>query len=286
MLTYLSLRVGQTLAGKASPKTLRAMARMFSDLQYLGSTHSRAVVRENVSTVLGSAGTDEEVEKITRQVFRSFGRYLMDFLSLGRYTNDELRDRIQILHPSRLKEMGDRKTGAVLLSGHFANWELSAMTIALAGYPVTAVTQFHQDPSVNDLFMRLRGQRGVQYVNMDTGIKACFKTLMRQEHVAVAADWIQPGNGIPVQIFGRTVHFPLGPAGLAVRFGVPVLPGVFAYDGDDRPSLEICEPFFPPDQGSQEERIHALSVDLARWLESTIRTHLSQWCMFRRIWSE
>jgi len=242
---------------------------------------------DNVTKVLEATGrAREEASAITRQIFRNFGRYLSDFLSVPIYSEEELRGWLEADDLSGLDEVQEKGKGAVLVSCHVGNWELAVMTIALHGLPVTAVAQQHRYKRLNDLFKGIRGLGGVSCVGLGAGIKECFKALHRKELIAIAGDWVTREGGVPVPFFGRTVFFPQGPARLSIAADVPVIPGVMAYNEAGRPYLTVGEIIWPPKEGSKEEKIHQISFRLAKTLERWIGQHLNQWCMFRRVWPE
>jgi len=285
MLTYWSLAALKWMCARASRPTRYKVASLLCDFQYVVSWRKRARVKDNVTKVLLALGrAKEEATPITRTIFRNFGRYLADFLSLPIYSNDEIRRWIGSDDLSFLDELRSSGKGAILVSCHVGNWELGVMAVALHGHSVTAIAQAHKNKKLNDLFKEIRHERGVSCVGLGAGIRECVKALRRNEMVAIAGDWITAGKGVAVDFFGRTVQFPQGPARLSIAADVPVIPGVMAYDEMGRPYLKTGEVIWPPKEGSKEEKLSIISKRLAQNLERWIGQHLDQWCMFHRIW--
>ena len=90
---------GQWLMRVLPPKAAYALAVFISDIHYVFSKADRAAVRANLEAVTGKDVPDEMV----REVFRNFGRYLVDFFTMTkRITPEYIKDHIECVRVRRL----------------------------------------------------------------------------------------------------------------------------------------------------------------------------------------
>ena len=61
--------------------------------------------------------------------------------------------------------------------------------------------------------------------------------------VALLIDRPEPGQGVEVEFFGRTVEVPSGPARIALRSGAAVIPVAFPRRSNWRPTVDVLADF-------------------------------------------
>jgi KDO2-lipid IV(A) lauroyltransferase len=93
-------------------------------------------------------------------------------------------------------------------------------------------------------------------------------------------------RGIFVDFFGRPAYTPAGPAYLARRTGIPMLPLVIVREPDD-PRLHkilIDEPIRPDPQLDEETDVQRMTQAYTRVMEGWIRQYPSQWVWVHDRW--
>jgi KDO2-lipid IV(A) lauroyltransferase len=102
--------------------------------------------------------------------------------------------------------------------------------------------------------------------------------------VALLCDRDLKGTGVPLTFFGEETTMPAGPAALAERTGAHLVPvGIYFEEGAGNrfvlhPRIEV------PDLPTREERVAALTRDLARVIEEIIRRRPEQWHLLVPNW--
>ena len=164
-----SYRLAQRLSVLLPSRSAFQVAEHLADLQWRTSAKDRQAVQHNLSLILGTpiqAGSP-----LVREVFRNFGRYLVEFFSIHR-----------VPHPAVTLEGFEHLTGAVrsrrgaiAMTAHFGNWELAAVMLRRHGMPISAIALPHNDLGMDRLFTQQRARCGIATIPLGKrprGIKA------------------------------------------------------------------------------------------------------------------
>ena len=101
--------------------------------------------------------------------------------------------------------------------------------------------------------------------------------------VALLGDRDISRSGVHVDFFGEPASFPAGPALLALMTEVPLHPVTMWFDGD------ICRGYVHdrieiPTHGVRDDKIVAMTQQLARGWETGLREHSVDWHMLQKVW--
>jgi len=169
-------------------------------------------------------------------------------------------------------------TGAILALPHVGGWEVGGSWLARQGIPLSAVVEALEPPELFTWFAELRSSQGFSVIplNRTAGISV-VRALRANRVVALVSDRDIAGGGVEVEFFGERTTLPAGPATLASRLGVPILPTAVYFQGDGhhavvRPPLPIV--------GDATATTQAL----AHQLEELIRAAPEQWHLFQPNW--
>lgn len=255
-----------------------------SDVHYYLCSRDRRIVKNNLKLILSS---EEKLSYFAREVFRNFGKYLIDFFKIERKLSDQyVSDHITIKNIDRLTEVLKNQKGAILLTAHMGNWELGGCVISKLGYPPIAVALPHKERSVNDLFNEQRAIEGMTIVPNNVAIRECIKGLRQNRIVALLADRDFKSNGEVVDFFGKKTIFPRGPAAFSLKTGAPIIPAFLVREKNDCFTLFFEEPIFPSKNGHSKTEQSDMIKKYVSVIESKIRAYPTQWFMFQRFWVE
>ena len=245
----------------------------------------RRRVEENLSHVLGRPVDDPVLKKTARRAFGNFGMVVVDFLCMGRLSDEDLLGMVEVEGRENLDKGMDRGKGVLAVSGHLGNWELGAAAIAVMGYPLNAITLSHGDPRIDRIFVKRRADRGVKVIPMGMAVKRSFRAVRDGEAVAVMGDRDIMAHGARVPFFGCETTVPRGPAVMAQRTGAAIVP-TFAVWEEDRYRLCFEEPIIPCPDGDPEKNLKELTAKVIGVLERYISRYPDQWSMFYRMWPD
>lgn len=227
-------------------------------------------------------GEARAARRLGREVYRNFGKYLIDFLRFPSLTPALVRECVSVEGLEHLQATLTRHGGAISVTAHLGNWELAGAVTAQLGFPVAAVALNHRDQRVNAFFNAQRRSHGVTAIPPGMALRHCHRLLRQRHIVALLGDRNYTGRGVPGQFLGRTVEAPRGPALLSWRTGVPIVPGFLVRTGAARYAL-CFEPPLAPQRGLDEAAaIGELTQRYLDVIERYVRRYPAQWCLFRR----
>ena len=123
-------------------------------------------------------------------------------------------------------------------------------------------------------------------IEIGLSLRACYSTLKNNRLLAILGDRDFSKNGIYVDFFGKKTLIPKGPSVFGYRIGSAIIPTFMIRENDDTFRLVFEEPIFPnPDNEEEGKAIEALTKKYLKVLESYIKTHPTQWYMFREVWN-
>ena len=287
MFKYLLYKFGQFIIHRLPLRVSYKIANFFSDIQYAVSFRDRRAVKNNLKVILQS---EEDLSDQAREVFRNFGKYLVDFFRMVKYIDEDYLNRlIKIEHQDRLDRILEHGKGCIMLSAHIGNWELGATALARLGYPLIAVALPHKERPVNDLFNQQREHLGLTVVPSNVAVRKCVEALKSNKLVGLIADRDFSMTGETMNFFGRKAIIPRGAAIFSCRTGAPILPTFLLREKDDTFTLSFGEPLFPKsvtdDEVEKELQLEIMNTYI-KIFEQKIRENPTQWLMFREFWIE
>ncbi|MBF0182890.1 MAG: lysophospholipid acyltransferase family protein [Magnetococcales bacterium] len=122
-----------------------------------------------------------------------------------------------------LQECLAQGRGAIICGVHLGSWEIGLKWFASLGFPIHVVYRHSNNPLSEQLFMAARAHYGVQWIRRDEPLKL-LRALQKRHILVLMTDINQRRDGIPVPFLGTTALSPAGPARLAKRWQVPLLP--------------------------------------------------------------
>lgn len=261
------------------------MARRFAGIAHVLAAKARNGVRANLRVMLAGRGGEGEVRRLTRETFDSFGRYLCEFFGAAGWDQAFFERHVRVVGREHLDAALSLGRGMLFVSGHYSNWELGAFVVGRLGYRILIVAQIHEDPRVNDLFVRARAVHGVEVAPTAKGARAALRALRDNRPVAILGDRPTGGRTVDVRLCGQTTAFPQGPWRLALDTGAPLLPTFMRREPDGSYTLLIDAPIDRPEGGAREERMAGMAQSFAAVLERRLREDPTQWAAFYPVWT-
>jgi KDO2-lipid IV(A) lauroyltransferase len=282
-LVVAGYRAAVRLAGVVPPERAYPVLDRVADLVRLGAPGARVAVAANLEQVLGGHGRRRAWA--VRGVFRHMLRNYYDTFRLPAMTDAEIGDRVVLHGREHLQRALADGRGAILFSAHVSSVALAAQALALAERGGTVVVEPVQPPALLDLMLRVRGSHGLAYRTLGPGLFGDLTaTLHRNELVFLVVDRDIGGSGSPVELFGRPVRMPTGPALLHLRTGAPVLPTYVSRRPDGRLDGVVGAPLPIRLTGHRRADVTEISRTIARRLEYHIGKHPEQWTVLQRVW--
>lgn len=284
ILFYYLYRAAQFLAIHLPLKGGYWLAETIADIKYYLWPKDTKKVKKNLRLILGK--NNLEINRISRQVFKNFGRYLVEFFRFHMIDKDYIDSNIKIVGLENIDKSLSFKKGVVVLSCHLSNWELGAAAMAMNGYPMTAVVINHKFKKIDDIFKTQRASKGIEIFELGGAFIKCLNALYNNKLVAVLGDVDFARHGIKMKFFNKTTSIPKGPAMLSLKTGAAIVPGFMVRKDKDKYELIFEKPISYQPTGKIEYDVLKLTEKIVESMENYIRRYPSQWLMFREFWTE
>lgn len=254
--------------------------------------YRRATVKQNLA--LAYPQQPETQEAILKGFFNHLGCLPLEFLRNNALTRRQLEQETIFLGEEYLQDALSEGKGMLLLSGHFANWELGLRALTLKTKVYVTSKKLHQGWAQ----WCLEKQRKV--FNMDiiysgkgeaSSIKKLLRASKEQACVLYVLDQHTAGTaGLRVNFFGVPAATSKGLASIALKTGMPVVPMRGIRRGDGKlevtfyPKLPLLKSDKPDRQAAHHEEIFLNTQLYSDVLEHLIRKRPEQWLWSHRRW--
>jgi len=228
----------------------------------------------------------EERRRILRGTARHLGLMLAETIWLWRASPEGVAKLCSTEGFHHLERALDEGRGAVLITGHCGNWEMLNARLGVGDIPMSIAVREVYDPRINELATALRARFGTEVIfrGAEAG-RRLTQALHRNRALGLLIDQdIRSIPGVFVPFFGRPAWTPSGAAMLAIRNGVPMIPGFVHRLPNGRHLAKAHPPLELPTTGSLQERVEVLTATATAAIERQIREHPEQWVWMHRRW--
>jgi KDO2-lipid IV(A) lauroyltransferase len=282
-LEYIGAVVLARLAQLLSPRMADAMGSGMGSLVHALLASRRRIAFDNLKQALGDERTDDELSDITRDVFRNIGRTTVEIARFGVMKPSDIDDIVVEGDLDIFRRVLQEGKGAVCVTGHFGNWELTGSWLAIKGFPVTFGVGTQHNAKFDQYLNSLRKEYNFNIIELRTSLRQVFKALKSNRILVMASDQHAP-SGVVIDFFGRKAATPKGPALFAIRTGSPIVPFLLRRERYDRHVATIGEPIYPPETGNEEDKIKSLTAAYSGFFEDVIRKYPDLWLWTHRRW--
>lgn len=242
----------------------------------------RATVEENLRRAFPEA-TQEWIQETTRGTFRHLGREAVTMLRLAGLDPATIVARTPIEGWPDLLGAVEGGKGAILVTGHFGNWEVAAAAVAARGVPIDAVVKRLANPLVDARLARTRAALGIGTIDMDRAPTRVPRALAAGRVIGMVADQDARDSGVWVPFFGHPASTHRGPAYFALRLDAPLFASA-AYRLPTGAFQLVTERVPVHRTGDLEADVQRTTAALAARLEAVIRLAPEQYFWFHKRW--
>ncbi len=222
--------------------------------------------------------TEAQVQSVARDAWESAGRTAGELPHLPKI-DPYGGDRVEIVGAERLDAIRTSGRGAVLVSGHFANWEVMAAVICRRPLDCLVTYRALNNPHADRRLNAVRQAYGIQVLTpKGLGARELMEALGRGRAVALMNDQ-KFNEGVPIPFFGHAAMTAPGPARLASRYDAPIVPVSTIRTGPARFRVTIHDPIEPAGQS-----VETLVGLITKFIEAQVRSNPGQWFWMHRRW--
>jgi KDO2-lipid IV(A) lauroyltransferase len=277
----LTLLAGGAVAGlrALSWERARGVGERLGDL-VRGLGVRRRVAEANLALAFPEWSAAER-ERVLREHYRELGRVTAEYAQFDRLAR---RPPGEVVVESRGLEHLDalRGRGAVLMSGHYSNFELVGATLARLN-PVDFLVRPLSNPGVERLIAQRRAAAGVGVISTSAGLRRVHEALRAGRWVAFLADQDARRHGVFVPFLGVPASTAVGPARVSLHSGAPIVMGFVTRRADGRLDLDVDPPLEIADPAAPDAVLRLTARHTAR-LEERVRARPELWFWLHRRW--
>ncbi len=242
---------------------------------------------ESLSIALGREKSPQELRDIAKDCFTFMAKSGLELLFF-KERQQLLKKKVTLENKQILDEALSCAKGVILVSGHFGNFPLMMLKLALEGYSVGGIMRPMRDQRVERMFTKLRSKLGIKIIYSQPR-KACVeetvKALRNNEIVCIQLDQnFGSGAGIFVDFFGQKAATATGPVVLARRTQAAILPCFIVRQDDGTHKIIFEQKFNLKEEKNFDETVLVNIQRLTRIIESYIRRYPAQWGWIHRRW--
>lgn len=223
-------------------------------------------------------------------VYRSYTQDAIDFIRALYASGDEVREMFA-LNPydrERFKQLIAAGRGAIIVTGHFGNWESGAILMRrVLDLPLTVVAMKEASDEVNELRRQIRLRLGVPTLEVRQSLDTALhirRLLSANRMVALLMDRHLGRDRVPVTLFGRRAWFLRTPALLAYLTGAPLVPCFIERSGPGRFKAVLGEVVELSPTEPRDVALGRAVQSVADALEARVRERPESWYHFYRYW--
>lgn len=207
------------------------------------------------------------------------------YLASGRLGGKEILNMANATGLEYLEAYWNEGKGALLYSGHFGNFPLMIIWLALRGYPMAAV--YKEAKNLPDDFygniMRRYHVTPLKYKTDRMLTSTIIRALKEGKTVLIQNDQSHP-FGVYINFFNKSVPSPPGPAILAKRVDVPLVPAYICRDSNDHHMITILPEMKLQHRDNHEEFVQVNTQLQIDWIAELLAQHPTEWLWMHDRW--
>jgi len=226
--------------------------------------------------------SEAEREAIIRTMWDNLGRTVAEYAHLDKFDLGGPDPRIQVNNLDVIEKVQGK--GVLIVSGHFANWEIMPIAASRYGMDGAIVYRPPNNPYVDRYIARARARKGyAEQISKHQGTRRIFTLLRGGKAILLLADQ-KTNEGIAVPFFGRDAMTTPAPAALALKLKVPMILASNKRLGGARFAVTVYPPLEFTPTGNDDADMRAMTEAINLRLEEMVRADPGQWLWIHRRW--
>lgn len=228
--------------------------------------------------------TQQELKQIALRAYQNFAKMVFEYSRFPLLKKETVFSDWEVDGIEHIEWALKRGKGAVLVAGHFGNWEYMGAYLAQLGYPVSFLVGKQHNKLVDNMMNRNREIMGIRIIHMGIAVRGVIKTLRNNGFVALLSDQDARRQGIFVQFFGKPASTHQGPAIFALKTEAPIIFGSAVRLPRGRHKVIVERLCFDHLDGITPENIREVTQAYTNLLENKIREYPDHWFWMHRRW--
>ncbi len=261
-------------------------ARLLGRLWWYIMPRHRERSREHIRRSFGGTLSPKEIDSIALHSMQQLVMLVVEMIFTPRLVNNWTWTKYV-----RLKDMDEalnvllRGQGAILVTGHYGNWELTGHLLAVYGFEVVAIMRPLDNSYLNRYVVRTRRAAGLELLDKKGATEAAESILRRGGALGFIADQNAGRKGLFVDFFGRKASTYKSIGLLAMKAQVPIVVGYARRVSENLEyELGVQRIIHPHEWMNRDDPLRWITEEYTRAIEDFVRADPRQYLWMHRRW--
>ncbi|MFM6972540.1 MAG: lysophospholipid acyltransferase family protein, partial [Alphaproteobacteria bacterium] len=174
--------------------------------------------------------------------------------------------------------------GGIIFSAHFGNWEIGPKILLQNGLKVKTIYRPLNNPYAENLTSKIRNVAMI--AKGSAGNREIINAIKNNEFIIIMADQ-KITDGEPIKFFNRNAITSTSIAKIALKYGVPIIPGYISRIGKKfKFKLTIENSLIINRNENFEDNIKNVTLKINQIIENWIKASPHQWFWVHNRWKK
>lgn len=251
----------------------------------------KKVILDNMETVYGELITEEERKKLAQAFYGHLATSIKENILMRFWGDQKIKDKAIVKGDEHVAKVLENNKGALILTGHFGNWEFA---------PIAGILNFKLLQGRFYFIRKLIGTKWIEKILFNRYYKAGLNVIPKKNSLPTACDALEQNSavvfvmdqhaclhfkdGIKVDFFGKPAGTYRSLATIAHNMEVPVIPAQSYRQKDGTHVLEFYPPLEWIDIEKRQEALYQNTKRYNEQLEKMILRFPEQWLWMHKRW--
>ena len=261
-------------------------ARLLGTIWWHLMPRHRERAREHLRIAYGDALSPAETNRLALRCLQQQAMWVMEFIFAPRLINEwTWRRYIRLVNMNEALAQLLENRGALLLTGHYGNWELAGFLLAVLGFDIVAIMRPLDNAYLNRFLVETRRRSGLQLLYKKGAAAEAESIIRRGAALGFIADQNAGRKGLFVDFFGRPASTYKSIGLLAMSQEVPIIVGYARRTGDSfRYEVGAQRVIHPHEWRERDDPLRWITQEYTAAIEAMIRVDPSQYLWIHRRW--
>lgn len=219
------------------------------------------------------------------EMWENLGRTFAEYPHVNNLNIYDKGSQVEVEGGGVLEALHRDHQSAIFFLSHMANWELGTIAATQKGFKIAQVYRRVNNPLVAPILRWIHGKIAYELVEKGVeGARQMVEALKRGGHISILMDQ-KMNEGVSVPFFDRPAMTAPAIARLALKYKCALVPVQVERIGKTNFKVTFHSPLVLPQEGSQEEKVLFILMQVNKAIESWVKKRPGQWFWLHRRWS-
>lgn len=259
--------------------------RSFGSAIYYLVGKRRQVAYANLRAAFRGRYTSAQLNMIIKRIYQNLSQSYVELLRFPRLDEAYVKKYIKVEGADKIvKSLKEDAKGAIFLTAHFGNWELSSLVGSAYGFKMNVLARWQKLERLNGYLNKMRGSKGARVIFKKDAKEEIMRALKNNEVVGILSDQDGGRRGEFVDFFGRKASIAKGVAQFSLRTGAPIFPILIIREKGPYHRISVGDDISVLPSGDVKKDIHEILQRFATILQSYVEKYPDQWLWLHKRW--